>query len=68
MGASYGDTPQGRVRSAERSFAKGEISYNEMRNRVVAEGYTPGKAADVRNDYANARGPKEQPKRKGKKK
>lgn len=53
--ATYGVGPQGRVRAAERDFAQGNISYRDMASRVRAEGYTPAKAADVRDQYKRSR-------------
>ena len=56
MGASYSEaTPMGRVRSAEREYARGNISYNEARKRAKAEGYTLGSSSDIKNLYKRKR-------------
>ena len=53
--ATYGVGPQGRVREAERDYAQGKISANEMKKRVRAEGYTPASSAEVKEKYKRAR-------------
>ena len=67
MGASYGgSSPQSAVRTAEYNYATGKINYNEYKRIARDAGYTPGTAADIKRDYANARGPKQTTKRKKK--
>lgn len=57
MGVSYSEaTPGGRARSAEREYARGNISYNEARRRASAEGYTLGSAREIREAYRGRRG------------
>lgn len=52
MGSDYsGNSPQSRVRQAERAYANGEINWNEARRRIRAEGYTPGTASETRENY-----------------
>lgn len=53
--ATYGVGPAGRVRQAEKDYAQGKISANEMKKRVRAEGYTPVTTAEVKEKYKRAR-------------
>ena len=52
------NSPRGRVRAAEKSYANGEISYKEYGQRARQEGYTPAKASEVKEMFGKNRRPK----------
>lgn len=45
------NSPRGRVRAAERSYASGGTSYRDYQRIARENGYTPARAQEVRDMY-----------------